>query len=269
MLIGTNLDGYFKLRCPVSLSMDRESRVQYHSAADGGMSATLFGGLAGGRVWTAVVGTRTPADSDLLESFATDALWYRRGSGVGFVPPGGERINLFSREEASLARTAAYTPIPVTTEDGVVMGYYAGSTDQKDVISNTPLPIGVGSVTFSAYVRGSSMVTLWLDGASGPSLYWATRTLKGTGASFTRSSMTVPVPDAARSITVSATGEFTRPALTAGDVLYPWGRGQRAESVVVEQDSTEQLWTGSRDPRQTYLTKQQYKITELRAGDPA
>ncbi|MCP3426035.1 hypothetical protein NBM05_08470 [Rothia sp. AR01] len=276
MHLGTTLDGFFPVKASVTLETSRESRVRFHEAADGGRTATVFGGLAAARTWAAGYGAVRPGELDLLESMAADAAWYRRGTGLQFLPTGGQRVNMLSREESSLAYLEHYMPAPVRTEHGVVLGYSAGPRRAAVVGEGIPLPVPASGaprcrLTASAYARGrTTLLVRYRDAARG---VVAEHRAVATGGASTFDRIALHCPEAPPAPAVHAdllvTGEFTRPAVTLGPELYAWGEGQRVPSVVVEQNASALLWAGSRCLDAATYARPAYTITELRTGDPA
>lgn len=274
MFLGTTVDGFFPIKCPVSLSDSRDSRVAYHDAADGGRSATIFGGLSPARSWDVGYGSVAPAEMEIVESMSERIDWYRRGSGLQFLQPGGERVNMLSREESGLTYSAKYMSAPVKTREGFAFGYFAGASDTSDrslVVAQMPVDATSGPKTYrlSAYVRGTSTARVWLNDASASGATSIDITLKGgESGMFTRDSATFTTKDNTRFVEIEFTGEMTKPAVTLGDALYPWGPGQRVKSVVIEQQGTELIRATSDGRDAQTLIKPTYRIMELRTGDP-
>lgn len=264
MMLGTTMDGLYRLKCPVSLDTDYSDRVTFHQSADGSQAATVFGGLTGARTWGISYSAMTPRESMFLSSFTDSRVWYDRGP-VCFIPTGGAKTNLLTREEATLNRLPAYIPTPVLTQDGPFFGY-VDSTVNMQVASDLPLPaVGERRLCLSFYAQGPtySQIDYWNGGARVSTPSYTHPAVND----YQRVDFVYPDVPGAKFVNVFIRGRFTAPTLTIGPTLYGYGPGTRVNSVLVTPSGDSMQYAGSQSPNQQTLSKRAYKITELRQGD--
>lgn len=264
MFLGTTMDGLYRLKCPVSLDTDYADRVQFHQSADGSQAATVFGGLTGARTWNVGYSALTPRDSMFLSSFTDSRAWYGRGP-VCFIPTSGERTNMLTREESTLARATSFVASPVMTTDGPVMGY-VNSTVDVNVAEKLPLPaVGERRFRLSFYASGPtySRVDYWRGESIIQTLYFTHPTMSG----YSRTDIVYPEVSGSKFVGVYICGNFTAPAVTLGTELYAYGPGTRVDSVLVTASGDSMQYAGSTAPNQQSYSKRAFKITELRQGD--
>lgn len=272
MFLGTRREGALWVRCPASASMEQTDRLTLHDFPDGSRAATIYGALTAPRTWTIGYGGLRPGDAALMSSFAGDRAWYTQGD-VFFIPPGGHRTNVLTREESTLRDVPGYVGeiLPFSTE-GVVMGYLLDVKAVR-VASYVPLPrTGTTTpLTISLLWSGSkASATVWYRSSTGGTVGSETVTFSTGGSTLHRDYATLTRGNSAiaRYADIEVTGDFiTRPQLTYGDEQLPWGEGTRIPSVIVTQQSSEIQWAGSRTVAS--YSRAGYTITELRNGGAA
>lgn len=268
MYLGTSVDGAFKVKAPTTLELKRTPRSKVHQYADGSTSATVFGSMQGNESWEATY-DYTPAGSvSLLESMASDPAWHKRGTGLQFIPTGGERVNLLTRAEAESYTNMYYSEALVSTEDGPVLGAIVtgGATSRTIIASGIPILDNSSQYIFSAYARGAAQIAFFWFNAAGGTIGSPTTVNLSGGTTYTRVSTALPTPpSSARSVTLQMGGDYTRPALTSGTALHPWGAGQRIDGAIVESGDGGVEWAGDTGPGSETYVSRSYRITELGA----
>lgn len=272
MHLGTTVDGFFHFKVPSSLSYSSDNRVKYHSFADGGQAATVFGGLPPTRSWRVDFNKIKPGQLGMLPSFANDATWYDRGrTGVQFLPSGAEYMNMLTRAESNLTKATSgygynYVAEPVVTDEGDWYGYMSIGNVYTRVASDLPVLPDRGEFRVSLCVRGTVNGIVYYRAGDGSTVGASGFTFTGGAATFVRKSTVIPGRLNARYVDIEVTGDYTKPSVTAGQGVYAWGEGQRVPSVVVEQTGEEVQWIGTKNPKARFITKPAFTITELREG---
>lgn len=266
MYIGNTADGAFTIEDPEGFSSSTSSRVEYHTMSDGSQSATVFGGLVSPTEFKLSFGTARAGVLSLMDSFSNNMTWYRRGTGLQFCTPYGERTNYLTYDESTLRYIDLYQALPVELDDGYAMGYVAGNTYRRYFCREAPMPKDQTTVRVSLYVRGTASVQVVYRDATGAATSSNSREYTTTGGKFQRVTGLYTLDKSATYFDVNTTGEFTRPSVSFGPEENAWSEGQRFPSVVVEKTSNKLVGIIERCTSLRYEARD-YTIRELRRKD--
>lgn len=220
------------------------------------------------RTWSVSAAYSTPADTAVLDDFASGA-W---GPGPFlFVPADAPTSNMLTPQAASTdpvagMRVSDVPDGPLLTPDGwAPRSIRATEPDAGLWFGNDFVPVvDRKPVTVSAYLRGAGAAvrTFWYD-ANGSGLGTNTSSITATAGTVVRSWMTVTPPVGAASLRVRAINatQGTRPAATWGTDLYPWSDGRGCLKAIVNGVSRESLIAGQGIGRQ--FENISYTVTEV------
>lgn len=258
------------VKCPSAQRVDDGERYQFTTTLEGKRKAQVLPG-AHRRIWDLGLGNvTTPDQVAVLRDLASGA--WGHGPFV-FVPAEGPDTNMLAPGVAACDPVAGLNPEnepdgPLLTEDGWAARslsaidppgtiYFGGTgpSASAPVIPGQP-------VTASAYIYGAGGIVniAWLD-ATGQYLSQVNSSVAAAGHEAVRSYVTAVPPAGAAWATVRARNAIraTMPALTWGDQLLPFADGRLAQKVVVDQVSSDLVYTL---PGRTYQNLS-FTVTEV------
>lgn len=259
------------VRCPAVQRVDDSERYQFTTTLEGKRKAQVLPG-EDRRVWDLGLGNvTTPDQAAVLRDLASGAWGY--GPFV-FVPAEGPNTNMLSPGVASCDPVAGLSPVnepggPMLTDDGWAPRSIARVDPPGyvhfggDGITGASPVLPKQTVTASAYVEGEGAATqvAWWD-AEGRYLSADTSSVRApAGLAVVRSWVTATAPAGAVFASVRAFNAVraARPALSWSDRLLPFVDGRLAQKVVVDQVSSDLVYTL---PGRTYQNLS-FTVTEV------
>jgi len=260
------------IKCPSSQSLEMDEKYFFETSVEGKRQAQLK--PIQRRTWG--IGTSdatTPAQAAALEAFA-NGEW---GPGpFVFVSADAPVTNLLD-PAASICDLSAYTfglnteitaGGPVATLDGWAGQSYMNTGATGSIFfGRYKIPVLPGQpVTGAAYVRGQdSYVALSFYDINGNAIGTPrASTVKGMGATMTRSFITVTPPAGAVSCMLSAwnTVQSARPSITWTSDLLDWSTGQGCPMAVVHNVGRELIMATAEKSGGRY-SRLSYTATEV------
>lgn len=256
--------------CPSVQRVTTDERYRFVTTLEGKHKAQVVPGHR--RVWDLTLPrTSTPDQVAVLLELASGAWGF---GPFGFVPAEGPNTNMLSPGVAACDPVAGLSPVnepggPMLTDDGWVPRSLARVDPPGyvhfggDGITGASPVLPKQTVTASAYVEGEGAAAqvAWWD-AEGRFLSADTSAVRApAGLSVVRSHVTATAPVGAVWASVRAVNAVrgTRPALSWTDQLVPFADGRLAQKVVMDQVSSDLVYTL---PGRTYQNLS-FTVTEV------